>query len=189
MPLGEHLLVSLAKTLRFFCCCGIVFGIVILNLVSKSTFWYRNNTSVCTSRGMLWCLGGQVPEPHCSVSRTTGQVPEEHTHYSWPSVCVYLSVCAYLRLCVCVCVYTYFPVGLNAAEMTASVCPCSEEVQRATALTLNTAWGWYTTGRTVSVSAPSAFTHTLRLSTTSASPRTKNANGTGSSWSDMENRY
>lgn len=66
--------------------------------------------------------------------------------------------------------------------MTASVCPCSVLVQRATARTLNTAWGWYTTGRTCSVSTPRAWTHERRLDTTSASPRAKNASGTGSSY-------
>lgn len=80
------------------------------------------------------------------------------------------------------CPVTHLPVGLKAVEMTASVCPWSVLVQRATARTLNTAWGWYTTGRTCSVSTPRAFTHNPRLDTTSASPCTKNASGTGSSY-------
>lgn len=77
---------------------------------------------------------------------------------------------------------THLPVGLKAVEMTASVCPCRVLVQRATARTLNTACGWYTTGRTCSVSTPRAFTQEPRLDTTSASPRTKKARGTGSSY-------
>lgn len=76
---------------------------------------------------------------------------------------------------------THLPVGLKATEMTASVCPCSVLVQRVTARTLNRAWGWYTTGRTCSVSTPRALTHVPRLDTTSISPCTKNASGTGSS--------
>lgn len=86
------------------------------------------------------------------------------------------------------CSVTHLPVGLKAVEMTASVCPCSVLVQRATARTLNTAWGWYTTGRTCSVSTPRAFTHEPRLDTTSASPRTKNASGTGSSYTSKKQK-
>lgn len=37
---------------------------------------------------------------------------------------------------------SYFPVGLKATEMTASVCPSRELVHRVTARTLNTACGW-----------------------------------------------
>lgn len=37
---------------------------------------------------------------------------------------------------------SYFPVGLKATEMTASVCPSRELVQRVTARTLKTACGW-----------------------------------------------
>lgn len=148
-------------------------------------FEFNSSTLIYTSGSIERRLSCQVPKTHCGITWTAGQISKSYGIYDF--IHFYKDETIQnkqWKIETLRCPFTYLPVGLKAVEITASVCPCRLLVQRATARTLNTARGWYITGRICSVSILISFTHDARLVTTSASPCTKNAIGMASSYSD-----